>query len=111
MSRHLTTGTPDANGRGANLVGRVRLNVTPGDPATPDDEADVILIVELSDVRESPALADYTGELELNVGLRVTDLLNGAESERGGDAHRSGGAGHGPLRGDHRPPRWEARAS
>ena len=41
-SRHLTTGTPDANGQGANLVGKVRLAVRPGDPGTPADEADVI---------------------------------------------------------------------
>ena len=76
-SGHLTTGTPDANGQGANLVGKVRLAVRPGDPATPADEADVIFIVELSDVRESPTLADYTGELEADVGLRITDTLNG----------------------------------
>jgi glucose/arabinose dehydrogenase/PKD repeat protein len=83
-SRHLTTGTPDANGQGANLVGRVRLAVRPGDPATPADEADVIFVVELSDVRESPSLADYTGELEANVGLRITDTLNGSETIEAG---------------------------
>ena len=83
-SSHLTTGTPDANGQGANLVGMVRLAVRPGDPATPDDEADVILIVNLSDVRESPSLADYTGELEVNLGLRITDTLSGAGSPEAG---------------------------
>ena len=82
-SGHLTTGTPDSNGQGANLVGKVRLAVRPGDPATPADEADVILIVELSDVRESPTLADYTGELEANVGLRITDTLSGTGAEAG----------------------------
>ena len=83
-SHHLTTGTPDANGRGANLVGKVRLAVRPGDPATPADEADVIFVVELSDVRESPTLADYTGELEAEVGLRITDALNGPETTQAG---------------------------
>ncbi|MGH3369051.1 MAG: hypothetical protein ACRDPR_03540, partial [Nocardioidaceae bacterium] len=86
VSRRLTTGTPDANGRGANLVGRARLAVRPGDPGTPADEADVILVVDLSDVRESPTLGDYTGELEVNVGLRITDTLNGAETTEGTEA-------------------------
>ena len=44
-SRRLTTGTPDGGGQGANFVGQVRLAVRPGDPGTPADEADVILIV------------------------------------------------------------------
>ena len=47
---------------------------------TPADEGDVIFVVELSDVRESPTLADYTGELEAKVGLRITDALNGPET-------------------------------
>ena len=80
-SGHLTTGTPDANGQGANLVGRVRLAVRPGDPGTPADEADVILVVVLSDVREAPTLADYAGELDVKVGLRITDTLNGTATE------------------------------
>jgi glucose/arabinose dehydrogenase/PKD repeat protein len=83
-SAHLTTGTPDANGRAANLVGRVRLAVRPGDPATAPDEADVVLIVELADVRRSLTLADHTGELELVATLRITDLLNGSGSPEAG---------------------------
>ena len=82
-SHRLTTGTPDANGRGANFVGRIRLAVRPGDPGTPDDEADVNLVVAFSDVREAPTLADYTGELDVNVGLRLTDRLNGTGTEAG----------------------------
>ena len=65
-------------------MGKVRLAVRPGDPATPADEADVIFVVELSDVRESPTLADYTGELEAKVGLRITDALNGPETTQAG---------------------------
>ena len=55
----------------------------PGDPATPADEADVALVVALSDVREAPTLADYTGELELR---RTADhrQLNGRRAPRPG---------------------------
>ncbi|MGH2979624.1 MAG: PKD domain-containing protein, partial [Solirubrobacterales bacterium] len=76
-SGRLTTGTPDTNGEAANMVGHVRLAVRPGDPATTADEADVNLEVALSDVREVLTLADYPGELELTVPLRITDRLNG----------------------------------
>ena len=63
------------------MIGRVRLGVKPGDPGTGADEADVTLRVELSDVRRSSTLADYAGELELVLGIRVTDKLNGAAAE------------------------------
>jgi glucose/arabinose dehydrogenase/PKD repeat protein len=77
-SGNVTTGTPDANGRAANLIGMVRFGVRPGDPATPADEGDVTLNVTVSDVRESFTLADYPGELELVMTARITDMLNGA---------------------------------
>ena len=80
-SHRLTTGTPDANGRGANFVGKIRLAVSPGDPGTPADEADVNLVVAFSDIREAPTLDDYAGELDVNVGLRITDRLNGTGAE------------------------------
>jgi PKD repeat protein len=82
-STRLTVGTFDANGEPSEMAGRVRLSVRPGDPATGADEADVELFAELSDVRESSTLADYPGELELVVRMRLTDKLNGPAAEPG----------------------------
>ena len=83
-SSHLTTGSPDANGRVANFIGRLRFGVRPGSTATPADESDVSLNVSVTDVREALALTDYAGELELVVGMRVTDMLNGASGPEAG---------------------------
>jgi hypothetical protein len=76
-SGELTVGTPDANGAPANSIGFVRLGVVAGDPSTPADEADVSVTMSITDVREQGTLADYTGELELSLGVRATDLANG----------------------------------
>ena len=69
----LTVGTPDANGEAAEAVGFVRLRTVAGDPGTPEDEADVRVLLSAADVREAADLTDYTGELELSLALRVTD--------------------------------------
>ena len=82
-SDRLTAGTSDANGAPARMIGRVRLAAKPGDPDTIADEADVAVDVNLSDVRESATLADYPGELELVLRLRITDKLNGTAAESG----------------------------
>ena len=79
-SQFLTVGTPDANGAGANMVGYVKLTVSP---------ADVAIEMLSTDVRCLPATAaavcpvpnaadgpDYTGDLQLEIGLRVTDHFN-----------------------------------
>ena len=79
-SDHLTVGTPDANGEPASSVGFAHLRVLPGDPATIEDEADVALELSIGDVRVSPSLEDYSGELSPSVQLRVTDGYNGASS-------------------------------
>jgi hypothetical protein len=76
-SASVTAGTPDANGAGANLVGFVKLTQAP---------ADVLILSSTTDVRCLPATAasvcpfanaadgpDYTGELQLEIGLRITD--------------------------------------
>jgi hypothetical protein len=76
-SGFLTFGTPDANGRGANAVGSVLFDVNPGDEGTPANEADVGLFINLSDVRRSGALTDYTGEVRQTTTLRLTDRRNG----------------------------------
>lgn len=75
-SSFLTVGTLDANGAAPNSVGWVRLNVVPGDPMTPPDEADVKLDTKITDVRSKTDLADYVGELQTRLPIRVTDLNN-----------------------------------
>ena len=64
----LTVGAPDANGSVANFSGFVRLQAVPGD---------VALTVDASDVRRRATLADYAGELETRLVIRLTDKLNG----------------------------------
>jgi hypothetical protein len=54
----------------------VRLAVVTGNPATEQNEADVQVGVSITDVRRQGTLADYTGELQVNAGLRITDRLN-----------------------------------
>jgi TolB protein len=81
----LTVGTPDANGNPANSVGSARYDVVPGNPATPLDEADVEITVDVTDVRCQAASAacpggagsDYAGRLLLIAPpLRITDKDN-----------------------------------
>ncbi len=55
----------------------MRLGVQPGDPATGADEADVAVVVNVTDVRRRSGLGDYTGELGLRLPLRITDRDNG----------------------------------
>ncbi|MGH2978126.1 MAG: FG-GAP-like repeat-containing protein [Solirubrobacterales bacterium] len=81
-SSHLTVGTPDANRRMVNSVGSVRFGVVVGNPATPEDEADVRVRASVSDVRNvDVALSDYTGELLVETSLRITDKYNGAAQD------------------------------
>ena len=44
-----------------------------GDPATPADEADVRLTAFDADIRRASDLADYPGELQARLGLRITE--------------------------------------
>jgi dienelactone hydrolase len=76
-SAFLTVGTPDANGKAAKSAGTVRLDTIVGNPSTPADEADVRIAMNLSDVRRQSDLEDYTGELQANPTLRITDKQNG----------------------------------
>jgi hypothetical protein len=76
-STELSVGTPDANGAPASSIGFARLGVVAGDPSTPADEADVQVNMSITDVRDQGTLADYTGELELLLGVRATDQANG----------------------------------
>jgi hypothetical protein len=75
---YVTVGTPDHNGFPANARGRIRLFVFPGDPSTPEDEADVLIEVTQTDVRDAvnePG-SDYQGELGATFTLRVTDRFS-----------------------------------
>jgi Tol biopolymer transport system component len=89
VSPNLDMGSPDWNGAAAKFIGSVRLDVHPGDPRTPTDEADVGIRVSTTDIRCSnrtqttacgsaniPAGADYVGELQGNLTLRITDRDN-----------------------------------
>jgi hypothetical protein len=87
-SSQLTVGTPDANGQPANSVGSMLLNVVPGDPLTPADEADVAVNVNITDVRRVTTLADYTGQLQAVLIVRLTDAANGPSTSE--DATTSG---------------------
>lgn len=75
-SPNLTVGTPDANGQPAKAVGTVKITALGGDPATPADEADIGLHVDMADIRTRPALSDYTGTLKVNFTVRLTDRDN-----------------------------------
>jgi hypothetical protein len=79
-SGQLTVGTPDANGAGANSSGFVKYAVVVGDPNTPANEADVVVEVSMSDVRKQGDLSDYTGQLRVDPGVRMTDRYNGSSN-------------------------------
>jgi hypothetical protein len=56
----------------------VKLEALPGIGSTPADEADVRFTVSVTDVRRRSDLADYTGQLQLDTEIRITDRLNGS---------------------------------
>jgi TolB protein len=85
-SNFLTVGTPDANGAGAGSVGVIRLRVKTTSPE------DVLISGTISDVRCRPGTssavcsgansadgADYSGELQGNATIRITDHFNGPD--------------------------------
>jgi hypothetical protein len=76
-SPHLTVGSPDANGKASNSTGSVKLAAMPGIASTTPDEADVRFTISITDVRRRADLADYTGELQFDASIRITDRLNG----------------------------------
>ncbi|HZO59483.1 MAG TPA: penicillin acylase family protein [Solirubrobacterales bacterium] len=84
-SSYLTVGAPDANGRVANSTGSVTLRVVPGNPLTPADEADVNLRLALTDVRKQSDLSDYTGQLQIESVVRITDRDNDEGAGGGSD--------------------------
>jgi predicted acyl esterase len=83
ISSELTLGSYDANQKATQSLGFVRYVVLTGDPDTSADEADVRLVVSITDVRNKD-LSDYTGELEANAALQITDRLNGPSEDEPG---------------------------
>jgi hypothetical protein len=77
-SGFLTVGAPDSNGVPANSIGFAKFTAVAGNASTPANEADMKIDVSMTDVRRKADLADYTGELQLLPGFRVTDRLNGS---------------------------------
>ena len=86
-STSLTVGSPDAGGGAANSIGFVKLDVKVGAPGLPED-SDVLITSSISDVRckggnvacgNANAVngADYTGELQGNAMIRISDHYNG----------------------------------
>jgi hypothetical protein len=76
-SSQLTVGTPDSNGPDARSIGSVRFSGMVGNPATDADEADTRVTMSMTDVRNRSGLTDYTGQLQLDTTIRVTDRNNG----------------------------------
>ena len=94
-SPNVTVGTPDWNSSNSNFSGSVRMTVITGNPSTPQDEADVQIGVDTTDIRCMPVNPiaacgtdnrpntsepsrgrDYSGELRVLVPLRITDRDN-----------------------------------
>jgi lipase/uncharacterized protein/lipase (class 2) len=78
-SHYLTVGTPDANGKASNAAGKLELRSIGENPIDPNngDQADVGITTTFTDVRNKSDLSDYTGELRVVLGLRITDRYNG----------------------------------
>ena len=86
-SGYLTVGTPDANGALANSQGFMKFIATYGSAGPPDDDSNVLVRFEITDVRCAAGATpcgnanatdgpDYTGEVESNITLRLSDHNN-----------------------------------
>jgi hypothetical protein len=74
-SSYLTVGAPDANSQPANALGSVTLTAVPDNPATPAEDADLLIATSLTDVRKKSDLTDYTGEVQTVLRVRLTDRV------------------------------------
>jgi hypothetical protein len=94
-SQYLTVGSPDANGAPANAIAFARVSVLVGTPGPPDD-SDVKLSGSTTDIRCKAGVAacgsanaadgaDYTGELQSNAQIRITDHFNAVAPGGGTD--------------------------
>jgi hypothetical protein len=91
----LTVGSPDANGAAANGEGNVKLLVIVGLPGPPED-SDVAITASITDVRCKAGTtacgsanaadgADYTGEVQGNATIRISDHFNAIAAGGGTD--------------------------
>ena len=94
-STAVTVGTPDANGAAANSEGFVKLEVFVGIPGPPDD-SDVFITSNATDIRCQAGTtacgsanaadgADYTGGMQGNATIRITDHFNAIAAGGGTD--------------------------
>ena len=94
-SSAITVGSPDFNGAAANGEGYVKLGVIVGMPGPPDD-SDVSIVSTGTDIRCKAGTAacgsanaadgaDYTGELQGNATIRITDHFNAVAAGGGTD--------------------------
>jgi hypothetical protein len=95
-SANITVGTFDANGANSNMKGSIRLSVKVGVPGPPED-SDVKITANITDVRCKAGTtacgtanaadgADYTGEVQGNALIRITDHWNAVAPGGGPDA-------------------------
>jgi hypothetical protein len=81
-SIYLTVGTPDANGAGAQSIGRARLDALSGDMRIAVRATDVRCLPSVSPaVCADPNSADgpdYSGNMELVAPTRISDHFNGS---------------------------------
>jgi hypothetical protein len=95
-STSLTIGSPDANGAAANSVGFIKIGVVAG-AAGPPEDSDVNITANITDVRCKAGVAacgaanaadgaDYTGEVQGNATIRITDHWNAVAPGGGPDA-------------------------
>jgi WD40-like Beta Propeller Repeat len=75
-SSYLTVGTPDSNGLPAGAIGSVRYTTIVGDPSTAQNEADLRIQFSLTDVLRKSTLVPYSGELQADQTVRITDKNN-----------------------------------
>jgi hypothetical protein len=95
-SQSVTIGSPDSNGAPANAVGFAKLVVKVGVPGPPED-SDVFITSNATDIRcqtgttacgnaNDAAGPDYTGEMEGNATIQITDHWNAIAPGGGADA-------------------------
>jgi hypothetical protein len=85
QSDWVTTGTADSNGQATQFVGSMRFDTVPGNPATPADEANVKVEMNITDVRRKDNMADYVGEVDTRIVMRITDRFNSSSPGGGSD--------------------------
>jgi hypothetical protein len=67
-------------------VGGIRFLVVTGNTNTDANEADVKTIFSMTDIRNNPSLSDFTGQLQVEVPLQITDSYNADENPEMGTA-------------------------